>query len=74
MKSLYGNDRLVLKKKSNLYYNIEDKNMYDIVNFDYLKNMDMSLNGNIVMNLKNGERVFVSRRYMKEIKTKLKIR
>ena len=46
----------------------------DIVNFDYLKNMDMSLNGNIVMNLKNGERVFVSRRYMKEIKTKLKIR
>ena len=36
MKSLYGNDRLVLKKKSNLYYNIEDKNMYDIVNFDYI--------------------------------------
>ena len=46
----------------------------DIVNFDYLKNLDMSVNGNIVMNLKNGERVFVSRRYMKEIKTKLKIR
>ena len=45
----------------------------DIVNFDYLKNMDMSLNGNIVMNLKNGERVFVSRRYMKEIKTKLRL-
>ena len=36
MKSLYGNDRLVLKKKSNLYYNIEDKNVYDIVNFDYI--------------------------------------
>ncbi|MCQ2573330.1 MAG: LytTR family transcriptional regulator [Treponema sp.] len=46
----------------------------DIVNFDYLKNMDMSLNGNIVMNLTNGERVFVSRRYMKDIKAKLKIR
>ena len=36
MKSLYGNDRLVLKKKSNLYYNIEDKIMYDIVNFEYI--------------------------------------
>jgi len=46
----------------------------DIVNFDYLKNMDMSLNGNIVMNLTNGERVFVSRRYMKEIKNKLRIK
>lgn len=46
----------------------------DIVNFDYLKNMDMGLNGNIVMNLTNGERVFVSRRYMKEIKTKLRIK
>lgn len=46
----------------------------DIVNFDYLKNMDMSLSGNIVMNLTNGERVFVSRRYMKDIKAKLKIR
>lgn len=46
----------------------------DIVNFDYLENMDMSLNGNIVMNLTNGERVFVSRRYMKEIKAKLGIK
>ncbi len=46
----------------------------DIVNFAYLKNMDMSLNGNIIMNLTNGERVFVSRRYMKDIKTRLNIR
>lgn len=46
----------------------------DIVNFDYLKTMDMSLNGNIVMNLTDGQRVFVSRRYMKEIKTKLRIK
>lgn len=46
----------------------------DIVNFAYLKNMDMSLNGNIIMNLTNGERVFVSRRYMKDIKAKLNIR
>lgn len=36
IKSIYGDSNLVLKKRSNLYYNIEDKNVYDIVNFDYI--------------------------------------
>ena len=51
MKSLYGNDRLVLKKKSNLYYNIEDKNMYDIVNFEVNKPF---MSKNKILKLVNG--------------------
>lgn len=57
MKSLYGNDRLVLKKKSNLYYNIEDKNMYDIVNFDYIVPIEVnkpSMSKNKILKLVNG--------------------
>lgn len=57
MKSLYGNDRLVLKKKSNLYYNIEDKNMYDIVNFDYIVSIEVNkpfMSKNKILKLVNG--------------------
>ena len=57
MKSLYGNDRLVLKKKSNLYYNIEDKNMYDIVNFDYIVPIEVNkpiMSKNKILKLVNG--------------------
>ena len=57
MKSLYGNDRLVLKKKSNLYYNIEDKNMYDIVNFDYIVPIKVNkpfMSKNKILKLVNG--------------------
>ena len=57
MKSLYGNDRLVLKKKSNLYYNIEDKNMYDIVNFDYIAPIEVNkpfMSKNKILKLVNG--------------------
>ncbi len=57
MKSLYGNDRLVLKKKSNLYYNIEDKNMYDIVNLDYIVPIEVNkpfMSKNKILKLVNG--------------------
>jgi DNA-binding LytR/AlgR family response regulator len=40
----------------------------EIVNFDLVAGMDLSLAGTILLKLKTGERCYVSRRYMKRIK------
>ena len=40
----------------------------DIINFEYVKNFDMSLAGTICVNLKNKTSTFVSRRYISKIK------
>lgn len=44
----------------------------DIVNFNHVKNLDLSLTGVIKINLKNGTQAIVSRRYMSKIKEELK--
>lgn len=43
----------------------------DIINFNFVKNFDMSLAGTICVNLKNKTRTFVSRRYVSKIKNLL---
>lgn len=40
----------------------------DIINFEYVKNFDMSLAGTICVNFKNKTSTFVSRRYVSKIK------
>lgn len=39
----------------------------DIVNFDFVRNLDMSLAGTICVNFKNKTRTFVSRRYIPKV-------
>ncbi|MBP3708866.1 MAG: LytTR family transcriptional regulator [Treponema sp.] len=46
----------------------------DIINFDYVKNFDMSLSGTICVNFHNKKRAFVSRRYIPKIKEWLGIK
>lgn len=43
----------------------------DIVNFNHVRNLDLSLTGVIKINLKNGTQAIVSRRYMSKIKESL---
>jgi len=43
----------------------------DIVNFNHVRNLDMSLAGVIKINLKNDTVAIVSRRYMNKIRTEL---
>lgn len=45
----------------------------DIVNFDFVRNLDMSITGAICVNFKNNGRAFVSRRYVPKIREKLGI-
>lgn len=40
----------------------------EIVNFEHVKSLDLSMGGSISMRLANGDTAFVSRRYMKRIK------
>ena len=56
-----SNDKLIRISKS------------EIVNFDYVKNLDLSLNGTIKINFKNGDYSYVSRRYINKIKNHLGI-
>ncbi|MBR7063885.1 MAG: LytTR family transcriptional regulator [Treponema sp.] len=46
----------------------------DIINFDFVKNFDMSLSGTICVNFHNKKRAFVSRRYIPKIKEWLGIK
>lgn len=45
----------------------------EIVNLHYVRRLDLSITGTIGMQLKNGETVYVSRRYLSRIKTILHI-
>ena len=45
----------------------------EIVNFKKVKSMDFKIIGTIVLNLKSGEKTYVSRRYIKKIKEYLGI-
>lgn len=45
----------------------------DIVNFDFVRNLDMSLTGAICVNFRNNSKAFVSRRYVSVIREKLGI-
>ncbi len=40
----------------------------EIVNINYIKSFDLSFNGTICINLKNGETIFTSRRYVSKIR------
>lgn len=43
----------------------------EIVNFDQVKSLDLSINGTISLKFKNGDKSFVSRRYVDKIKNYL---
>ena len=45
----------------------------EIVNFQKVKSMDLSITGTITLKFKNGEKTYVSRRYVDKIKTHLGI-
>jgi Response regulator of the LytR/AlgR family len=45
----------------------------EIVNFDKVVSLDLSISGTISLRLKNGDKAFVSRRYMDKIKTYLNL-
>lgn len=45
----------------------------EIINPDYIKNLELSLTGTIKVNFKNGQYSYTSRRYMKEFKRRLGI-
>lgn len=45
----------------------------EIINPDYIKDLELSLAGTIKVNLKNGGKTYTSRRYMKEFKRRLGI-
>ncbi len=45
----------------------------EIVNPDFIKNLELSLSGTIKVNFVNGEHTYTSRRYMKEFKRRLGI-
>jgi len=68
---LYEIEDLISEHSLNQFIRISNT---DIVNFDFVKNLDMSLSGTICVNFNNKTRTFVSRRYMKKIREKLKIR
>ena len=46
----------------------------DIVNFDFVKNLDLSLSGTICVNFNNKTRTFVSRRYIPKVMEWLNVR
>lgn len=46
----------------------------DIVNFDYVEKLDMSLSGVITVIFKNNKKAIVSRRYMKKLSEELCLR
>lgn len=68
---LYEIENLISEHSLNQFIRISNT---DIVNFDFVKNLDMSLSGNICVNFINKTRTFVSRRYMKKVREKLQIR
>ena len=43
----------------------------EIANFEKVKSMDLSITGTITLKFKNGEKAYVSRRYVDKIKTHL---
>ena len=45
----------------------------EIVNFEKVKSLDLSITGTITLKFKNGQKTFVSRRYVDKIKTHLGI-
>ena len=45
----------------------------EIVNFQKVKSLDLSLSGTITLKFKNGEKAYVSRRYIDKIKAHLGI-
>lgn len=45
----------------------------EMINPDFIKDLELSLAGTIKVNLKNGEQTYTSRRYMKEFKRRLGI-
>jgi DNA-binding LytR/AlgR family response regulator len=46
----------------------------EIVNFNKVKSLDLSITGTITLKLKNGEKSFVSRRYVEKIKSFLELK
>lgn len=65
---LYEIEELVPQLGSDKFVRISNS---EIVNFDFVKKFDMSFTGRIGLNFKNGERTFVSRRFVKKISAAL---
>lgn len=65
---LYEIEELIPQLGSDKFIRISNS---EIVNFDFVEKFDMSLTGTIGLHFKNGERTFVSRRYVKKICTSL---
>lgn len=68
---LYEIEKILSENDCRNFFRISNS---EIVNFEFIKNLDMSLSGTIHINFKNGERSVVSRRFTKIICKKLQIR